>query len=184
MTNLTTQTNREEYISAIRSCHKPSMVSYYDKNAVCIIKLDDGLLLPIPKCHIQTTFYFGESGYDYDEVIKSAQAARQSEEFFIQSNLENIDEALKNIRDEQTHVVLIATTYDNDKIAYPTISRYSDYVTNPCFYKGMREATKTEREAYAQGLEFAKADLLKRLKAYLKRYGMSKVHVHTYWIDA
>ena len=63
--------------------------------------------------------------------------------------------------------------YMNKKGQFVEIDRFIDYVPND-----------EEREIIAYGYAIAKQLHYKKVMAYLKRYGLSKVDTWTYWQDA
>ena len=59
------------------------------------------------------------------------------------------------------------------------------YIGNSCWCNDYgRDATDEEKTLIVEGLKFGLAQFRKRLDAYLKRYGISKLHTCTYWADA
>ena len=178
---------RQTYIDQLKERYpnSPKMVNYCDKRAFAVVGLDNGDVLPIDKYSIKKDFCFGESGYDYDDAIKCAQHARTSKDYFISENLKEAEKDIADIRDDRNHVVLVGRAYDGEaKIAHYSVTTLSNYVQYPWMYSRMRHATDAEKTKIINALELAKADLEKRVKTYLKRYGTSKVHAWTFWLDA
>lgn len=186
MTQPNTQTNRQAYLLAVTARYpkSPRMVDFCNKRAFLIIKLEDGSLLPIEKESIKKDFCFGESGYDYEDALASAQHARTSQEYFIEENLKDINSEIERLQDK-THTLMVGKSYDDDSdISYYTIASDGNLLCCPWMFKGMRKATEAEREDLIEAKKFVKEDLKKRVMTYLKKYGMSKVHAWTFWRDA
>lgn len=138
-------------------------------------------IVSIDKPHIQTDFWFGERTYDYDEVLEECRKASQSEKFFKESNRRgckagNIIESI----DADTCEAWLCHNYRGESnLAYVQfVSRY-----NPLRGNEIRQLTKDELQEYRQMCveELEKFD--KRLDTYLKRYGLTKCHFGTFWLD-
>lgn len=177
------------------------MVDYCMKQAYTIANVN-GRLLPIEKQHIETRFCFGYSdcgqGEDYLTAIRRADNARNNAEYFKWANLKDYTrhiEALANSPDA------LALCNDCDKES-PICALHAfrrrevlDAVGGSAKLEDLKgaivkvkgrdayiltdEDRATIRDAYEQA---AKAHE-KRVDAYLKRYGTSKVKAWTYWMD-
>ena len=177
---------RQKYITQLklRYPNSPKMVDYCDKRAYVVVELDDGEILPIAKAQIKKDFCFGESGYDYQEKIEMAERARKSVDYFVERNLEEVRKTILYLRDPETKV-LVGKAYDGEsQIAHMCITTWGNLMNYPWMYRGMREASDGERLKLINAYGFVKYDLETRVKAYLKRYGLSKVRAWTFWLDA
>ena len=185
------------------------MTDYCTKKVAICIKLPGGELIPIEKRSIKKDFCFGESGYDYEDAIKSAAAARTNQEYFIEKNMEYFSEMLQDI---ENHIHLVGDylmtisnsrySNDNSKIHYIRFERITkilddlggsadiealkygqtitEYGTKRIYKIVTDEEAKIILDAYKQ----AAAAHRKKVDSYLKRYGLSKVNSWTYWRDA
>lgn len=185
------------------------MVSFCVNRILNTVTLDDGTILTIEKQHIKTDFCFGESGFDAEEAAHMAAHARTSADYFKKENLSYFDEWLYNIEKIQNNDSMLLLTYSRthytkqpadckigyfalrywhqvlndlggsanlDKIAGQEVhSRYDgDYfVMTPAQIDKLKKAFEEARKAHE-----------KKVDAYIKRYGTSKVHSWTYWRDA
>lgn len=165
------------------------MVDYCVKQASCVMNLR-GYLVDFDKPRIETRFCFGEHGYDYDEVMETCDAASKSEQFFLRRNMEGTD-AFRVIG------MLDGDTERFWRKAYPILRphRYcgqDDDCRIACIewttdaseaYGNPMALTEEEKAGLRQMMEEEQGKFEKRLKAYLKRYGLSKCRYWTYWAD-
>lgn len=165
------------------------MADYCTKQASCVIDLR-GYLVDFDKPHIETRFCFGEHGYDYDEVMDTCDAASKSEQFFMRRNMEGTEafdvicaldgEGGRHWR--KLHPVIAPHRYgcqDADcRIAGLTwTADLSEIRGNPL------ALTDEEKAELRQMMVEEQEKFEKRLKTYLKRYGLSKCQYWTYWAD-
>lgn len=185
------------------------MTDYCTKKVAICVKLPGGELIPIEKQSIKKDFCFGESGYDYEDAIRSAAAARTNQEYFIEKNMEYFGEMLQDIED---HIHLVGdylmtisnSRYSNDNskihyIRFEKITKILDDLGGSANIEELKlgqtiseigsgrayriitdEEAKIILDAYKQ----AAAAHKKKVDSYLKRYGLSKVNSWTYWRDA
>ena len=185
-----------------------SMIDYCVKNTAAVAKLPTGELLTIERQSIETSFCFGESGYDYDDAQKMAQHARTSEDYFKRENMQYFARFLQNIDDaaEFNRVALVIYTdgkYSGQSsdcalrnFGFARISEVIDACGGSCKLDELpgreliisclscRVATAEEIAIIREAVQTAAKAHEKRVDAYLKRYGTSKVHSWTYWRDA
>lgn len=158
----------------------------YSTNGVSGYIMIDGIMVTFGKPHIQTDFWFGEHTYDYDEVCEIAQELSTDEQYFMDTNLKNCKawryiDAIENNRYGYQ-------PYLRDK-AYccqdpDCILGYIDFQRD-CEVDGL-EVKKLDDADKKALLEFCKDELAKfekRLRTYLKRYGLSKCHYGVYCAD-
>jgi hypothetical protein len=100
-------------------------------------------------------------------------------EYFKSENLATFDNKIEKITKGEY----------GDKRVWKNAS-YSNGRLELCFYcswgqpDGYTECTDEEKALILKGLRFGRDLFEKRLDAYLKRYGTSKIHTWTYWADA
>ena len=175
----------KEYLErmALRGLSGEKWEKYFRGKIAWLVKLSDGTLFEIEKPSIETSFCFGERGYDYDEAVHAACEARTNEDLF----------RIRNLRDINRKIAALANGPElGDKMWVNIAHGVADYVNNgrewdmersSAFCK-THELTKEDRDAIRAGYEIVKEAFEKRINAYLKRYGLSKVHSWTYWVDA
>lgn len=148
-----------------------------------------GKIVIIEKTGIKTDFCFGYGvfGGDYDSALDMAAHARKNEHYFIRENHRSAP-----------YAETIAALNDSRWIAYasPKYIGDSKQMLNINFMRDYEFCEKekrlpensfllTDEEIKAYKLILAKAaqEHHKKIKAYLKRYGLTKVNSWTYWAD-
>lgn len=197
MTKEAKQAVREQYEKVWHDDVK--MVDYCTKRTSGYIIIG-GIMVTVDKPHIQTDFWFGEHTYDYDEVCDTCRAMSESEQYFIEQNLEsfgayNMLRGLNGIDKWGYEASFDAYIVDNHYgsqdddciLGYVNILKLGN---NPDEHFATREGIQNYRkltdEERAELAEFLKGEVekfQKRLKTYLKRYGLSKCHYGVYWAD-
>jgi hypothetical protein len=165
------------------------------------VKLSDGKIIVMRKQRIETHFCFGEHGYDYDEKLDMARNALNDENFFINRNMEfycELAEGLNKVSDPDgdfhSRIYLKRTTTSGNEKGENIweLSRFlvGSYVFIDEFDKMVNGKSTTWAMLSGEDLELAKKLVAteskrfeKRLRTYLKRYGLSKIHSWTYWAD-
>ena len=183
------------------------MISYCTNKAATMAILPDGGIVVVDKQKIEKDFCFGESGYDYDDAQKAAAYARTSEGYFFRQNMEwfsgwinSLEEAKEISGNYMLHIIdRHYTGQEPDcKIRAIQMVRINEVLdeTGPAFLRELpgtkiklrgcdgHLATVEEIELILQAYKEAAADHEKKIRAYLKRYGTSKVNAWTYWRDA
>lgn len=157
------------------------MVDYCTKKTSGYVMID-GHMVIFDKPSIKTDFWFGEHTWDYDEVCDRADAASKSEAYFMARNLEDFNWRLEKLYDDAWTVYICPRGYcsqDPD-----CILGCVEFVRDGSPRNSeARVATRRERAEYAAFIEEEKAKFEKRLRTYLKRYGLSKCHYGVYWAD-
>lgn len=154
-----------------------------------IVELDDGIHV-IEKPYIQKDFCFGYGMYGYATKEEMEQAkekvyiAKTNEQYFINRNMDETNTRIKTL---EKAIYEICNNIDgqykwykrNQKgILYICGSRYNSYVS-----PDETLLTLSELEVLLDGYKEARKKLEKRLKAYLKRFGLTKVNAWAYLID-
>ena len=168
----------------------PDMVDYCVKESAYIIELTNGDIIDIEKPRIETRFCFGyrlssSDNEEYDDANRMADYAKQSEEYFIEENLKGINQTIGQLEGTipNSYTFRTRVKYCNS----PDDSKIKSLVFDGRW--GERGAEFPELSAedlqrVIDGYKIVKASFEKRLKTYLKRYGMSKVKTWSYWQDA
>ena len=173
------------------------MIDYEMKNVYLLVPIEDGkYLIPINKINLEKDFYFGYSdigqGISFNDNVKRMdEVKKRLGEYFIEHNTAGIDAEIKKIQE-----VL------EDKTNRYVATHYVSYYAAPknCIVHsfGFIDKFKSElpitsskyfylREYDLNKLLLAyslfKEATIERLNSYLKKYGTSKLHVSSYWID-
>lgn len=167
------------------------MMKYLENKVFKIIKLKDGLI-EFEKPSVETRFCYGEDGGEsLDIAIKNCEAVSTKFNVFLRENLSEIEKVLKKLKgklgqceDEFWYQnVCICDNYNKAPyIKYWTCmdqDRENLYTT-----QNLRRATKEEIEAIINVYEELKEYMIKKCKTYWKRFGGSKLHTWTYWVNA
>ena len=176
----------DEAIESIKktcSSFDKSDEEWFRKYKSFFCKLPCGDYIPFDKHDIEKNFCFGY-GYSAscDEAQELADKAKKDPEYFLSENLNKYDKEIadciddemllylyKDIKRLQESPVWSYMFYDNKLVAEQNLS-YSVY----------RLATDEERNIIETSLKLERAKFEKRLQSYLKKYGLSKLHVWTY----
>ena len=153
------------------------------KDYVGAVKLHDHYYL-LSKPGMETRFCFHDEGPDYEHYKELTSADDKMARYFKAKNLQEFDGKIKHIeKGEEWSEDKRVWWYTSDDNSY---CRYKLYLR---FYDAGRDeegtlCTDEEKKLILKGLKFARECFEKRLDAYLKRYGVSKLHTWTYWADA
>ena len=167
-----------------------SMMDYFDKKVSSVIQLSDGKLIAFDKEKIKTDFCFGYNyGIIYDEAIDQANKAMQSEVMFKHYNLEKYNDLLFDLKEcldddciAQLYLQRISYTGEKEpmnlyKFCCYAPSHVEEYKEH---YKDITLASKEDAETIYKAVVNEREKMEKRLNTYLKRYGLSKLHIWTY----
>lgn len=184
------------------------MVDYCVGKVAALAVLPDGGIIPVEKQGIEKHFCFGESGYDYDDAQQAAAHARTSESYFKRENMKvfrrTINDLLEVLNGLSNYRVVIneKAYYSQDEdcricsFQFVRLSEVIEACGGSCFMPDLfgkeieihgqkkRIATPKETELILEAYKAAAAQHEKKVDAYLKRYGTSKVNAWTYWRDA
>lgn len=188
----------DEYLNEWRKVwEKEDMIEYHRKKVSSIHRLSNGGLIYFEKPSIETSFCFGysDSAYntdEYDNANRMAHHAATSEEYFLEQNLKGFDAVIKSLEntEEYTHICISRESYSSQKEplnlwSYKVLKywQYNDAVDRN-YYTDLQEINAEDRAIILNALKTERAKFEKRLRAYLKRYGLSKVKSWSYWRDA
>lgn len=137
------------------------------------------VLVTFDRPHVKTDFWFGEHTYDYDEVVAHRDSVSKSEDWFIKENLRDTEAGWAIGRlDDNAAAFLVRTREDDSRLA--AIEFESRY---PIRGEVVRRLADDEAETLRAVLEDELAKFEKRLRSYLKRYGLTKCRYSVYWAD-
>lgn len=182
----------EEYREQLRLAWSDEhMVDYCTKKAEIVVKTSDGYLLEVERQNIKKRFCFGH-GYcgvttqeEMDDASKMAKHARTNQDYFIKENLEWYDSWIKEIEENGAYISIKGKYYSQTEdcllrgFQSGRSSWYNRIENNPDYRKMPNEDTQQLLDAFKEARESMK----KRLNTYLKKYGLSKLHVWTYLVD-
>jgi len=174
----------DEYMARVMAGEDERWRKYYEDYIGGLVKLEDGRIVCIRKPRIETNFCFGESGYDSEEANNSVTKALSSEDYFRAENLKALDAVIAFLsRDRNGEIAYNSfAAVENEE---PGVAHYVTYHRSVYSAgKEPAEVSEEDRERILEGYQRVRAAFEKRLNAYLKRYGLSKVRSWTYWRDA
>ena len=155
-------------------------VDYTMKRIQRVVELSDGSLYAIEKKPIETTFCYG---YGWSGVVADreemeaardlARQARTNEDFFIEENMKEF------------------SIFDSAELRHQKVGLRGGKIKSPVWSYGVVEYDDEEFQPLSaedeailrQAYEEEKAVHLKKIKTYLKRYGLSKVNSWSYLVD-
>ena len=159
-----------------------------------LIPICDGkYIIEIGKKKIETEFWFGESdlgqGPSHEENMQIVDNVRSNiEEYFKNTNLRETDsmiESLESIingksnRHPKHYLNYWRASKDNIIHGFCLTDQWGGTPVSGETFDVKIEDVKTILYGYKMFRDFFE----KKLDAYLKRYGTSKLHIRTYWID-
>ena len=167
----------------------PRMVDFCLKKVAHIVELTDGSIVVIEKPSIKKDFCFGysDSRYDtedFDRANAMAAHARSSTDYFLTENLADLDETIARLegkkRDSRDYHICVPY------YGQPENSKLKKLLTLYWHDERRQKYPKLfgkDRVRVLEGYKVVRASFEKRLHAYLKRYGLSKVNAWSYWQD-
>lgn len=187
---------------------REDMIKYCTDKVAAIAILPGGEIITVDKERIENRFCFGESGYDYDEAQAAAARARTSESYFKRENMKSFRRWISELTDvmdvnSNYRLTISSKNYSGQRedchLGYIRFERLSDVIDacgGSCYLSELpgkeleinrrrcHIATNVEIQLVLDAYKAAAAQHEKKVDAYLKRYGTSKVHAWTYWRDA
>ena len=153
-------------------------------------EITESIQLTLDKPTIETRFCFGYSlsshdTEDYDNASDLSMKARKDVDYFMSENLKDFDYRIEQLKDKSNKYGLIlrySGQAKNDSLKSYT---FIDDYRYPNRYKDLDyiPLSDNDRKTIIKALEVEKEKFTKRLKTYLKRFGLSKIDTWTYWRD-
>ena len=173
------------------------MATFCTKGTARIIETSNGHYITIDKPRIDTDFCFGysDSRYDtedFDRAIRMAEHAKTSELYFIRANLKQMKETLAILKSIQrgsrvwtalTQIHYSGSPPDTKAYAWSIIKSWNGIPEYMVEQSNVKEMDSETLDRLITGYKMEIVVFHKRLRTYLKRYGMSKVRTWTYWAD-
>ena len=164
------------------------MVDYCVNEVLDAVKLHNGIIYMIDKKRIKKTFCFGygfcgvTSQEEEDAADNMAMAVKRDVDYFIEENMKWFTEH----EEEGYGDMYIERTYRNsmslsDTICYLTDWEYAD--TTEDRKLRLYKLNDEDKALVKATIAAAKEKHLKKVQAYLKRYGLSKVRSWSFLMD-
>lgn len=166
-----------------------------------VVVFPNGLMTDIEKQKVETHFCFGYSdigfGPTYDEACRARRYAATHEDYFMGQNMKTYTDAIKNLDANgfRYMAVLSGNTTTLRGLVWKRVTDVLEAVGGSAFledlkgreldfngYKGY-VCTDEDVALLRAGFERAAKSHERKCRAYLKRYGLSKLHTWTYWMD-
>ena len=158
-----------------------SMIAYACHKISDCYETEKGYLIEFEKPSIKKDFCFGYDDFysNQEDADEMAGHARTNERYFIEKNLEEINRLIKSL---ESGKVYARKSYDDSVnlrcLVFEKYLRAYEFEREECDelsgadVAGLIEMAQNERRKFE-----------KRLGTYLKRYGLSKLNVWTYYRD-
>ena len=158
-----------------------SMIAYACHKISDCYETEKGYLINFEKPSIKKDFCFGYDDFysNQEDADEMAAHARTNERYFIEKNLEEINSLIKSLESDKVYA---RKSYDDSVnlrcLVFEKYLRAYEFEREECDelsgadVAGLIEMAKNERQKFE-----------KRLGIYLKRYGLSKLNVWTYYRD-
>lgn len=166
------------------------MQDYFRKKIVRVVKLENDNFIAIDKENIETSFCFGYSlsrydSKDYDNANDMVNYARTNKQYFINENLQIFDRKLEDLK---TYNLFLIKNYNNapNNSKCKALVFKTDWQVMNFSEKDKEELTRVseqDKQKIIKAYEIERDNFEKRLKTYLKRYGLSKIRAWSYWQD-
>lgn len=190
---------RAEYREELRKVwDSQKMIDYCAKDAAFIIE-HDGKLYEIDRPSIKKDFYFGYgyNGISTQEEIRdaydAADYAMDNERYFVDENLRGIDEAIGKLEEVLADMRRTWCAWSGPRSLVKVGKHYCsqtpdcrlNYFSIVDTWRETPEETADAElvEKLIEAYKAVKDDFKKRLAAYLRRYGTTKVRTSVYLCD-
>lgn len=147
------------------------------KDVGYVVELSDGSLFRIHKPSIEKRFCYADH---LENAFDCVQKVRADPEFFIAENLrEECDRMINNYKEDWGHYWV-----QNESHPLNRESRLKSVVSGwRVTHDHARPLNSEDRTRIIEMYQVIRADFEKRLRSYVKRYGLKSVHAWTYWAD-
>lgn len=182
---------KAEYVKVWKDDER--MIKFCQNEISNAVKLSDGRIVIVKKEKITTDFCFGYStcgqGGEYDEANEAAHVARTSESYFRRKNLEEYDNRIALLKgDKEAARGMGAYLIQSNYVGVGLVNIHQVGGLYRCDFEDQRwgtyvEIPEADKKLLIAMYEEEREKMSKRLDAYIRRYGLSKLHVWTYWLD-
>ncbi|SFU37151.1 hypothetical protein [Butyrivibrio sp. INlla21] len=177
---------RNRYEEILKGCWSSQrMIDFDMKQIGLIVPLDHDDIYVIEKPSIETSFCFGYGMYlrsnDDDEkrAFEMEHHARTDPSYFINANLEPLNRWIEDLQSNKWGWGKRIKYNGQTNPHLVSIEAFNSWEERP----DLTVLTENEIQNLVAGYEEVKAQFIKRLNTYLKRYGLSKLNTWTYLRD-
>ena len=168
---------REEYAEIYNMERKPQ-TKRSAKDFDYVVKLSDGSMIALNKPRIEKSFCYADH---LDDAFDNVQKIRTDPEFFISENLRESCDRVMGYYNNPYHNYWVQNLYsplNNESKIKQIVHGYRVEMENA------RRLNSEDIEQILSVYQIIRVEFEKRLRAYVKRYGLKSVRAWTYWADA
>lgn len=171
----------EEYIEEIKKVYPEpeydeTVWDYFRKETSAVVKLSNGMYLPLEKSRIVTTFLVSDKIKD---AIHLCEEIKTSEQAFINANTRAMRDSIKSLEGD---LCCLKREYPDKSMEF-NIAELLSLREGSCHDSEEIALSSEDRKLIIEAKKRELEKFTKRLKTYLKRYGLSKVSARTYRAD-
>lgn len=162
-----------------------------------LMMTDCGVILAFSKPHVDAgTFWFHDEGPNYEYYKQVVATDKSKTEYFMNENLHEYDDLIEGLttRKDKYGYDLVPVFFEHEWCSVGLLGwgnevhmmREYDVRSDeqdPRTRKQIHRMTDSDAKKALAILKSERAKFEKRLQAYLKRYGVSKISFGTYWAD-
>lgn len=184
------QALKEEYKNHLSAIRGGSMLDYCLSQIDVLAKTSDGYIIELEKEGIEKHFCFGYSlsshdSESFDNANRCADMAKKSEEYFIEENLKKIKQCIKFYSDKENDLYFVDKYYDQKTNVLKSVIGFRPYDDRNIYGNLEKiEVSDEDRELIVAAYQEQLKKQEKKVRTYLKRFGLSKVRTWSYWQDA
>lgn len=178
---------KEEYGKLLKDVWKDEkMIKYCLNKNELLIKTEKGYILGIEKQGIEKNFCFGyrlnsSDTDEYDAANRMANRAQSDSDYFIAENMKKFDEYVKAFSDKDNRFFFQNNYHSQKNNILKNVNCVSYFYPEK---PDMEFISENDRELILAAYKEYRERHAKKVQAYLKRYGTSKVRSWSYWEDA
>ena len=176
---------------------RENLIENHLKEASEIMMTDCGVILVFDKQHVNAgTFWFHDEGPGYEYYKQVTKDDKAKTEYFLDQNLHELDDIIKQMteRKDRFGYDLVPVFYEHEwcsvgllgwgnRLLMMSEGRVQEEERDPRSRNNIHRLSENDAKKALAILKSERAKFEKRLHAYLKRYGLSKIHFGTYWAD-
>lgn len=152
------------------------MNEYIQKELANVIELSNGMLCGYDKPILNTRFCFSDEGSDFELYKDLSSDDAKMKSYFLSENMKEIDEIIDCFEDKEGCDV-------------PCIYNYGKGLCRPSYKyfnntdEERMDVSDADKKAILDMMYEIRADFIKRLETWWKKYGAKHLHTWTYWAD-
>lgn len=153
---------------------------YYRKAYIGAVKLSNGLYYLLEKPKIKKDFYLCDEGEEFELYASLCENEGKLADYFVHKNTAVYNSRMKFIESGEYSVSTSAQLSGSIKTCYIYFGRGSRFNSN---IERSISLTPEEIQSLIDGIGFQLRSISERCEKYLRRFGVSKLWVNSYWAD-